>query len=350
MADFDALRSWGARVLLIAEAGVNHEADRGTAIRMVEEAARAGVDVVKFQTYKAERLATRGSSAYWDVAEEPTETQFELFKKYDAFGPDDYSAISAACRENGVEFLTTPFDVEAVEWLDPLLTFWKIASGDITNVPLLERVGATRKPVALSTGASTVDEVREADAALRRAGAPDVALLHCTLAYPTAPEDAALGALTVLRAEFPGAVLGYSDHTAPPASFPAIETAVALGARIVEKHYSLDTTKRGNDHYHAFEPADFAQLRRGLDLQHLLLGEPVKRVLPTEEPARIGARRSVVAHGDIDAGVVLTRDMLDVKRPGGGIEPRFLEQLVGRRVARAVADDTPLTWDMVEAS
>lgn len=350
MADFATLRSWGARVLLIAEAGVNHEGDRGTAIRMVEEAARAGVDVVKFQTYKAERLATRGSGAYWDVAEEPTETQFELFKKYDALEPDDYSAIAAACRDSGVEFLTTPFDVEAVGWLDPLLTFWKIASGDITNVPLLERVGATGKPVALSTGASTVDEVREADETLRRAGAPDVALLHCTLAYPTAPEDAALGALTVLGAEFPGVVLGYSDHTAPPTSFTAIETAVALGSRIVEKHFSLDRTKAGNDHYHAFEPAEFAELRRRLDLQHLLLGEPVKRVLPAEEAARIGARRSVVAHGDIDAGMVLTRDMLDVKRPGGGIEPRFFENLIGRRVVRAVADDTPLTWDMVETS
>lgn len=349
MADFAALRAWGARVLVIAEAGVNHEGNRPTAIRMVEEAARSGVDVVKFQTYKAERLAIRGSGAYWDVAEEPTETQFELFKKYDAFGPDDYAAIAAACRDNGVEFLTTPFDVDAVEWLDPLVTFWKVASGDITNVPLLERVGATRKPVALSTGASTVEEVREADATLRRAGAPEVALLHCTLSYPTAPEDAALGALTVLRTAFPEAVLGYSDHTVPPASFQAIETAVALGARLVEKHYSLDTTKQGNDHYHAFDPSGFAELRRRLDLQHLLLGEPAKRVLPAEEAARVGARRSVVARGDIAAGAVLTREMLDVKRPGGGIEPRFVEELLGRRLSQAVADDTPLTWDMVES-
>jgi sialic acid synthase SpsE len=350
MADFAALHDWSARVLLIAEAGVNHEGDRAAAIRMVEEAARAGADVVKFQTYTAERLATRTSGAYWDTDEEPTGTQFELFKKYDSLGPDDYTAIAAACRENGIEFLTTPFDVDVVEWLDPLLSFWKIASGDITNVPLLERVAATEKPVALSTGASTLDEVAAAVATLRGGGAPDVALLHCTLSYPTAPEDAALGALVALRSSFPDAVLGYSDHTVPPVSFAAIETAVGLGARVVEKHYSLDTSKAGNDHYHAFDPVGFAELRVRLDLVQELLGRPEKLVLPAEEAARVGARRSVVARGDIACGTVLTREMLDVKRPGGGIEPAELETLVGRRSARDIEDDTPLAWDMVEAS
>jgi sialic acid synthase SpsE len=345
--DLASFRRWDAPVLVIAEAGVNHEGDLATAVRMVEEAATAGIDVVKFQTYSAERLATRSSTAYWDRSLEAASSQFELFKRYDRFGEKEYRTLADACHERGVLFLTTPFDVDVIDWLDPLQSFWKVASGDITNVPLLTRLAETRKPVLLSTGASTLDEARGAEELLRRLGAPEVALLHCTLSYPTALEDAAIASIRALGREFPDRPLGYSDHTVPPASFQAIEAAVALGARVIEKHYTLDKSLPGNDHYHAFDPADFAALRERLDVLRELLGPDEKVVRPAEEAARIGARRSVVARGDIKAGTTLESSMLDVKRPGGGIDPRRIDELVGRRTLHDIADDTTLEWAML---
>jgi len=345
--DFQSLRESGARVFVVAEAGVNHEGELDKAIEMIERAAVSGIDAVKFQAYKADRLATRSSKSYWDETQEPTRSQYELFTKYDSFEPEDYRALEEACRQHGLLFLTTPFDIDVVDMLDPLQSFWKVASGDLTNVPLLDRVGASRKPVLLSTGASTIDEIREAEARLTRAGAPAVALLHCTLSYPTRPQDAAIGSISDLAAAFPENVLGYSDHTVPPVSFQAIEAAVVLGARVVEKHYTLDKSLPGNDHYHAFQPEEFAELRERLDLLSELLGSAKKVVLPVEEAARIGARRSVVSRGAIPRGSVISRAMLDVKRPGGGIEPRFLDDLVGRRALHDIADDTTLTWEML---
>lgn len=337
---------WDSPVLVIAEAGVNHEGDLDVALRMIAEAATAGVDVVKFQAYRAERLATRSSAGYWDRGLEPAVSQFELFRRYDRFGEREYETLARACREHGVLFLTTPFDVDAVEWLDPLQSFWKIASGDITNLPLLTRVASTEKPVVLSTGASTLAEVRDAERHLLEHGAPEVALLHCTLSYPTAVEDASLASIRALRRAFPDRPLGYSDHTIPPTSFQAIEAAVSLGARTIEKHYTLDKSLPGNDHYHAFDPADFAKLRQRLDVLLALLGSDEKIVRPAEEAARVGARRSVVARGDIKAGAAVESSMLDVKRPGGGIEPGRIAELLGRRALRDIADDTTLDWEM----
>lgn len=346
--DLAAHGDWSAPVMLVAEAGVNHEGDLATALQMIDEAAAAGVDAVKFQVYRADRIVTRSSRAYWDQRLEPTPSQFELFSRYDSFGPAEYERLAAACREAEVEFLTTPFDVDVVEWLDPLQSLWKIASGDITNAPLLERVAATGKPVLLSTGASTLAEIAAAHERLLANGCPLVALLHCTLSYPTAPEDAALGGVAVLAEAFPGAVCGYSDHTVPPISFAAIETAVVLGARVVEKHYTLDKSLPGNDHYHAFAPADFAEARARIEQIRVLLGRRAKDVLPAEEPARSGARRSLVSRERIPAGIAITADMLDVKRPGGGIEPVDLPVVVGRLAACEIAADTTLEWPMIE--
>ncbi|HWH05878.1 MAG TPA: N-acetylneuraminate synthase family protein [Gaiellaceae bacterium] len=336
------------RTLVVAEAGVNHGGDLEVALEMVAAAAGAGIDVVKFQTYTAGRLATRSSEAYWDRTKEPTATQFELFSRYDRLGPDDYGALADACRGHGLIFLTTPFDVEAVDWLDELVPAWKVASADLTNALLLERLGRTGKPVLLSTGAGTLEEVAAAVGLLERAGAPVVALLHCTLSYPTAAADAAVGALVALAQAFPGRPLGYSDHTVGADSFAAIAAAVALGARIVEKHYTLDATLPGNDHYHAFEPAEFRRLREELDRLALLLGSPEKRVLEVEEPARLHARRSLVSRVAIPAGTVVAPEMLDVKRPGTGIEPAQLPHVVGARAAVDIPEDTTLVWDLLD--
>ncbi len=342
------LREWDAPAYVIAEAGVNHGGDLGVAREMVVAASAAGVDAIKFQTYKAGRLATRASEAYWDRTKETSSSQYELFARYDALDEPDYRALAEEAEARGIAFVCSPFDDGAVAWLDPLVPFWKIASADVTNAPLLRRVGATGKDVALSTGASTLDEVAEAVAVLQDAGANEVALLHCTLSYPTATADAAVASLIALRERFPDHVLGYSDHTLPADSVSAIAAAYVLGARVIEKHFTLDATLPGNDHYHAFEPQQFASLVAELRRLRLLLGRPEKVVLQAEEASRLHARRSVVARGDIAAGAIVEAAMLDVKRPGTGIDPRHLDAIVGRRAVRDIPDDTTLQWDMLD--
>lgn len=345
--DLEKFRDWGAPAFVIAEAGVNHGGDLSVALRMIEAAARAGVDAVKFQTYKAARLATRASAAYWDESKEPIATQYELFARYDRFEDADYRRLAEACEEQGVAFLSTPFDDQAVALLDALVPAFKVASADITNFPLLERIANTGKPVLLSTGAATLAEVESTLAFLEGNGSGPVAILHCVLSYPTEPEDASIAALRALGEAFPDRSLGYSDHTAPPASFAAISAAYTLGARIIEKHFTLDKTLPGNDHYHAFDPEDFRRLISELSELRTMLGQPQKDVLEVERPARTHARRSLVARGDIARGALVTAEMLDVKRPGTGIEPALRDRVVGRRAAVDIPDDTTLEWDML---
>lgn len=345
--NLSAYRAWDAPALVVSEAGVNHEGDLDTALRMVRDAARAGAGAIKFQTYTAGRLATRASRAYWDEAKEPTESQFELFSRYDNFGEIEYGRIAEECAAAGIAFSTSAFDVEAVDWLDDLVVLFKIASGDITNVPLLTRVARTGKPVLLSTGASTLDEVSAALAILDREGSGDVAVLQCTLAYPTPTEHAAVGGLKELGEAFPDRVLGYSDHTVPPDSFAVIAAAYALGARVIETHFTLDRSRPGNDHYHSFEPQELARLVDELERLRVLIGPPTKQVLPVEEPARIGARRSVVARVDIARGTPLVAALLDVKRPGGGVPPALAQDPDGWVAAVDIPEDTTIEWSML---
>ncbi len=347
MVELSRYREWDAPALVVAEAGVNHEGDLDTALELVRAAAKAGAGAIKFQTYKATRLATRSSTAYWDTTKESTPGQFELFSKYDAFEEADYRRLAEESERCGILFSTSPFDVEAVDWLEEIVALFKVASGDITNTPLLTRIAKTGKPVMLSTGAATIDEIREAVGRLERDGSGEVAILQCTLAYPTPVEHASVAGLAELGAVFPEHVLGYSDHTVPPASFPVIAAAYALGARVIETHFTLDRTLPGNDHYHALGPDDLARLVEELESLRILLGPREKRVLDVELPARTGARRSVVARIDIRRGAALTTEMLDVKRPGGGVPPVFLDDLDGWVAADDIAEDTTLEWPML---
>lgn len=340
-------REWGAPAFLVAEAGVNHEGNIDTALELVRAAAAAGADAIKFQTYTASRLATRSSHAYWDETKEPTESQFELFSRYDSFAQPEYRRIADECAALDIAFITSAFDLESIDWLDELVAAFKIASGDITNVPLLTRLAHTRKPLLLSTGASTLAEISEAVALLDRAGSGEVAVLQCTLAYPTPTEFAAVGGLRELADVFGDHPLGYSDHTTPPDSFTVIAAAYVLGARVIETHFTLDRSLPGNDHYHSFEPAELRRLVDELARLRSLLGQPVKVVLPIEERARVGARRSVVARRDIPRGTPLTPDLLDVKRPGDGVPPSFLVDPAGWRAAVDIAEDTTIEWSML---
>ncbi len=216
---------------IIAEIGVNHEGSLTKAKALIDLAADAGAHAAKFQTYKAATLAAKESPSYWDLEKEPTESQHELFKKYDSFGPDEYAELSGHCKDRSIDFLSTPFDLDAVDMLDPLMSYFKVASADITNLPLLRKVASKGKLVILSTGASSLAEIEFAISTLRAWGSSEVILLHCVLNYPTAEEDAQLGMIGVLKRTFPECLIGYSDHVVPDETISALEAAVQSSAQ-----------------------------------------------------------------------------------------------------------------------
>lgn len=329
---------------VIAEIGVNHEGSLELAKQLIELAKAGGADAAKFQTYKAATLASRHSPAYWDTSKEPTLSQFELFKKYDAFGEAEYRALAEHCRVVGIDFVSTPFDDAAVDLLAPIVSFFKVASADLTNTPLLRRVARTKKPIVLSVGASTVAEIDGALATLRAAGAMDIALLHCILNYPTADENANLRMLSDLAARYPECVLGYSDHTVPKDGLPSLVAAWLLGAVVLEKHFTHDTSLPGNDHYHAMTCEHLAGFRAEVERIHPLLGSRSKSPLASEEIARQNARRSIVVARDLPAGHVIAESDITYKRPGTGISPLSWDDVINRRTARALSADDVLQW------
>jgi sialic acid synthase SpsE len=335
---------------VIAEIGVNHEGSLPLAKRLIELAKEGGADAAKFQTYKADTLASRHSPAYWDTTKEPTLSQFELFKKYDTFGPAEYQALAEHSKKIGIDFVSTPFDDAAVDLLAPLVPFFKVASADLTNTPLLRRVARTKKPVVLSVGASTVEEIDGALATLRAAGAQDISLLHCILNYPTADENANLWMLSDLAKRYPECVMGYSDHTVPKDGLPSLVAAWLLGAVILEKHFTHDTSLQGNDHYHAMTSEHLRGFRAEVSRIKPLLGSRHKAPLPSEEIARHNARRSIVVARDLAAGHRITESDITYKRPGTGISPLSWDVVIGRTTRRALTADDVLQWsDLNEA-
>ena len=330
---------------VIAEIGVNHEGSLDLAKELIELAKEGGADAAKFQTYKADTLASKHSPAYWDLSKEPTTSQHKLFQKYDSFGPEDYRALAKHCENVEIDFVSTPFDSSAVELLDPLMPFFKIASADLTNTPLLRQVAGTGKPVVLSTGASNADEIRTAVETLRAAGCSELSLLHCVLNYPTADENAHLGMITGLRRDYPEVVIGYSDHTVPDESMTALTASYVLGARVIEKHFTYDKTLPGNDHYHAMDVRDLKTFVGNVSRIHVMIGSgSEKESVETEEIARLNARRSIVLDADVRAGETLTESILTYKRPGTGVSPAHWDSIIGRRVAKDLEKDHVLQW------
>ena len=331
---------------VIAEIGVNHEGSLDLAKKLVDLAKAGGADAAKFQTYKADTLASKHSPAYWDLSKEPTTSQHKLFQKYDSFGPPEYRALAKHCEDVEIDFVSTPFDKSAVELLDPLMPFFKIASADLTNTPLLRQVAETRKPVVLSTGASTAAEVKDAVATLKNSGCEELSLLHCVLNYPTADENAHLGMIAGLRRDYPDLVIGYSDHTVPDASMTALTASYLLGARVIEKHFTHDKTLPGNDHYHAMDSQDLRVFIENVRRLSMMIGsDDSKEPIETEEISRLNARRSIVLDADVRAGEALTESMLTYKRSGTGVSPVHWDAVIGRRVARDLERDHILQWD-----
>jgi N-acetylneuraminate synthase len=342
---------------LIAEIGVNHfdiAESRGidpmdAAKLMIREATNAGADAVKFQSYDAETLAARNSPAYWDTSEESTNSQFELFEKYDDFGSSEFEELARyATDEQDTTFLSTPFDFASVDYLSGLVPAFKIASADITNTPLLRRVAQEGDGVLLSTGASTVGEIETAVNNLRTENAGiEICLLHCILDYPTAPSDANLRMIEHIDEVFPDCTVGYSDHVRPEHGMITLLHSYFRGAAVIEKHFTLDRELPGNDHYHAMSPDDIRTFRTNVELLDETSGCYRKVPIDAEADSRIHARRSLVVNKNKSVGDTLTREDLAIKRPGNGIEPNMLDVVCGRTVREDIEADTVLTWSSI---
>jgi N-acetylneuraminate synthase len=331
---------------IIAEIGVNHEGSIDQAKRLIDQAKQGGADAAKFQSYKAGTLASKHSPSYWDTNKEPTRSQYALFQNYDKFGPNEYIALAEHCRQNDIDFLSTPFDDAAIEFLDPIVPFFKIASADLTNIPFLRKVASKGKPVVLSTGASTLGEIDIAVEALQQAGCKDLALLHCILNYPTDNANAHLRMIDGLKRAYPGNIIGYSDHTLPDDAMTSLVTAHLLGAVILEKHFTHDKTLPGNDHYHAMDQHDLARFVTLAKTIHTLLGPTDhKAPIATESISRKNARRSIVLARDVTAGHQLTTDDLTYKRPGTGVSPLHWDEVLSRRTVAALQADHVLQWE-----
>lgn len=330
---------------VIAEAGVNHEGSMDTAKRLIDEAKEGGAEAIKFQTYKASTLASKDSPAYWDTTKEPTQSQFDLFSKHDKFWKSEMVELKQYCDTVGIEFMSTPFDLESAKFLNDLMPVFKISSSDITNKPFIKFVAGFGKPVILSTGASQLHEIQEAVSWFEPYTIP-VALLHCVLNYPTPDEHAQLARISGLRRAFPEHIIGYSDHTLPK-NMKACELAAVLGALIIEKHFTHDKSLPGNDHYHAMDKNDLKLFRKNIEHNFTLLGSPDIKAFEFEKPAIENARRSLVAAVNIPLGKIIEHSDLTCKRPAHGISPRSIDEVIGKTAAQAITEDEVLKWNML---
>ena len=246
-----------------------------------------------------------------------------------------------------MDFTSTPFDYASADYLADLVDFYKISSSDLSNLPFIRHIGGKGKPVVISVGAAYISEVDEAIRTLKDAGCSDITILHCVLSYPTDPADANLRVIETLKKVFPDCRTGFSDHVAPDETMMTLSAAYMLGAEVIEKHFTLDKTLQGNDHYHAGDPEDFKKAIRNFAWIDQVLGSPEKTVLDCEIVPRREARRSLVLTRDMKAGEIIGVDDIMPKRPGTGISPIYTDIVVGRKMLQDAAEDTILTWDMV---
>lgn len=340
---------------LIAEMGVNfYDTARVLGITPLEaaklyidKAAEAGIDCAKFQSYKAGTIVSKNSPAYWDTTKEPTKTQYDLFLKHDSFNEAEYRELSRYTHAKGMDFTSTPFDYASADFLEDMVDFYKISSSDLTNLPFIRHIGAKGKAVYMSVGAAYLSEVDEAIRVLKESGCRDIAIFHCVLSYPTKPEDANLRVIQTLKTIYPDVKVGFSDHVAPDDTMMTLAAAYMLGAEIIEKHFTLDKSLPGNDHYHAGDPDDFRKAIANFKWIDTVLGNAEKKVLDCEIVPRREARRSLILTRDMKAGEIIQASDIMAKRPGTGISPKFTDLVIGRPIQRDLPEDTVLTWDFI---
>jgi N,N'-diacetyllegionaminate synthase len=336
----------GHPCFVIAEAGVNHNGDLDIALRLIDTAADAGADAVKFQTFKAEHVisAAAPKAEYQVQTTDPTESQLDMVRRLE-LSHDAHRKLSIYCQTRGILFMSTPFDEDSVDLLDELgVPVFKVGSGEITNWPFLEYIARKGKPIILSTGMSYLGEVDEAVRVIRDAGCNQLLLLHCVSSYPADPADANLRAMQTMSAAFQMPV-GYSDHTL---GIDVALAAVALGACVIEKHFTLNKNLPGPDHQASLEPHELTALVEGIRTVETALGHGHKRPAASEANTATVARRSLIAARDIASGTVLTEELIGIKRPGTGLPPAMYPYLIGRTVRTTIQADTLLTLEMLE--
>jgi N-acetylneuraminate synthase/N,N'-diacetyllegionaminate synthase len=336
----------GEPCFIVAEAGVNHNGDPETARRLVDAAAQAGADAVKFQTFQASRLVSpRAPKAeYQTAATAKEESQLEMLRRLE-LSAEAHGDLYAHCRRLGILFLSAPFDEESAEFLNQLgVAAFKIPSGEITNIPFLERVADFGKPMIVSTGMACLGEVEAALNAIHRRGCRELILLQCVSSYPTAPADANLAAMETLRRAF-GVPVGYSDHTM---GLEVSLAAVALGACVIEKHFTLDRSLPGPDQRASLEPAEWKALVEGIRNVEAALGHGRKEPAPSERNTAEVARKSLHAAVDIPCGGMLSAASVVAMRPGTGLPPAMLPYVIGRVARRPIAAGEILDWGAFE--
>jgi len=327
-------------VFVVAEIGINHDGNASQAEKLIDAAAESGADAVKFQSYRVDRLLIPSRERYAQQMD-GAESAYQLLRRCE-LSWEDQAKLKKHADAKGVLFISTPFDEESADFLDSIgVPAFKIASADVTHVPLLRHVATKGKPVLLSTGMSFLGEVADAIYHLRSAGAKEILLMHCVSSYPASPKHMNLRALQTLRSYFELSV-GLSDHS-EGIHLPLVATA--LGAVLIEKHFTLDKNASGPDHKASIDPHDLKLLVKNLRDVEASLGDGRKRPSDAEEESRVSCRRSIVAAVDIRAHETVARWMLTFKRPGSGLEPRHFEKILGMTARRNIGKDTILQWE-----
>lgn len=331
---------------IIAEAGVNHNGDIKLAKKLVDMALYAGADAVKFQTFKSEKLVT----GYAEMAKYQKDnigaedSQFNMLKKLE-LSYNEFEELKKYCENKGIIFMSTPFDTESADFLNSIgLEAFKISSGDLTNIPLLEHIAGFNKPIILSSGMAVLGEIEDAVISLKNKGMNDIAVLHCTSNYPAALESVNLRAMNTIKDSF-NIIGGYSDHT-EGITIPI--AAAALGANIIEKHFTLDKNMEGPDHKASLEPEELKKMIEGIRNVELSLGSGIKIFSESEISTMQVARKSIVAGRDIKKGEIIGLEDLDYKRPGNGLSPKYYKELIGKKAAIDINKDEQITFSAVE--
>jgi len=325
------------RAFIIAEAGVNHNGSLKIAKEMVDKAKDAGADCIKFQTFIPQHVVSKQAekAVYQKQQTSSEESQLDMICKL-ALSFDEFTELNEHCKIKGIEFLSTPFDFESIDFLNNIgMKVWKIPSGEITNLPHLIKIAKLGKPIILSTGMSTICEIKDAIKILNENGAGEITVLHCTTEYPAPYEDVNLMAMKTMKDEL-GVPIGYSDHTE---GIEVSIVATAMGATVIEKHFTLDRNMEGPDHKASLEPDELEKMIKGIRNIELSIGDGEKKPMQSEQENIDIARKSIVAKCDIKKGKLFTDDNLTVKRPGNGISPMRWFEIVGSVAIRNFKED-----------
>ena len=330
----------------IAEAGANHDGELEKALKLIDAAFEANSDSIKFQTYDASKLASKFAPKYWDDGK-PNESQHDVFSNLDCLTTDEWKEIFEYARKKSITCFSTPFDEKSVDLLYSLdVPVFKIASADITHIPLIKHIAAKKLPIFISTGMASDEEIQEAINTIEDEGNQEIVIMHCMTSYPTKDEDANLEMIRTLKEKYPKYVIGYSDHT--------IGTNISVystfyGSTCIEKHFTFDNTlTQSPDHRLSLDTKGFKRLVEELELAEISRGSSVRENFDAEKNAVKFARRSIIANRNISVGEKITRDMLSVKRPGTGILPKFFEKIIGLEIKKEIQEDQPIQWENID--